>query len=48
LKDLTLAVRSVAAKGISMTTELYEIVRRNLFGDHNQHALVQLLKDREG
>jgi len=29
-----------------MTTELYEIVRRNLFGGHNQNAFVQLLQDR--
>jgi hypothetical protein len=29
-----------------MTTELYEQVRRNLFGGHNQNALVQLLQDR--
>jgi hypothetical protein len=29
-----------------MTTELYEKVRRNLFGGHNQNALVQLLHDR--
>jgi hypothetical protein len=29
-----------------MTTELYERVRRNLFGGHNQNALVQLLQDR--
>ena len=29
-----------------MTTEIYEQVRRNLFGGHNQNALVQLLHDR--
>jgi hypothetical protein len=29
-----------------MSTELYERVRRNLFGDHHQNALVQILKDR--
>jgi hypothetical protein len=29
-----------------MTTELYEKVRRNLFGGHNQNAFVQLLQDR--
>ncbi|MEK6744512.1 MAG: hypothetical protein AABZ15_12935 [Nitrospirota bacterium] len=29
-----------------MTTELYEHVRRNLFGGHNQNAFVQLLHDR--
>lgn len=29
-----------------MTTEMYEQVRRNLFGGHNQNAFVQLLHDR--
>lgn len=29
-----------------MTTELYDRVRRNLFGDGHQNALVQLLRDR--
>jgi hypothetical protein len=29
-----------------MSTELYERVRKNLFGDHHQNALVQLLRDR--
>ncbi len=29
-----------------MTMEMYEHVRRNLFGGHNQNALVQLLHDR--
>lgn len=29
-----------------MTMELYEQVRRNLFGGHNQNALVQLVQDR--
>jgi len=29
-----------------MTTEMYDSVRRNLFGGHNQNALVQLLNDR--
>ena len=29
-----------------MTSELYEQVRRNLFGGHHQNAFVQLLRDR--
>lgn len=29
-----------------MTTEMYEHVRRNLFGGHNQNAFIQLLHDR--
>jgi hypothetical protein len=31
-----------------MTTEIYERVRRSLFGGHNQNEFVQLLKDRSG
>ncbi len=31
---------------MDMTTEMYEQVRRNLFGGHNQNALVQLVNDR--
>jgi len=39
------AARQVRVQGKCMTSELYEQVRRNLFGGHNQTALVQLLQD---
>jgi hypothetical protein len=45
-KDLTWTVRAVAMKGTGVTMELYDRVRKNLFGDHNQNALAQLLRDR--
>lgn len=31
-----------------MNTEMYEYVRRNLFGGHNQNAFIQLVQDRAG
>lgn len=35
-------------KGKIMTTKAYEIVRGNLFGDHNKNAFHRLLNEREG